>query len=98
MFPSLCRYNMCHYIENKNLVQISDHKIFQGFLIILSAGPEKHIDFLRGPVVFQLLHTLCSLLKMKLRSHFYKAKLVLRYTGLLFRACLSYLPLHKPKK
>ena len=37
-------------------------KIFhlrQGFLIVLSAGPEKHIDFLRGPLGFQLLHTLC---------------------------------------
>ena len=31
----------------------------QGFLIVLSAGPGKHIDFLRGPLGYQLLHTLC---------------------------------------
>ena len=35
---------------------IKHHSVNQGFLIILSARPEKHIDL---PVGFQLLHTLC---------------------------------------
>ena len=33
-------------------------RIGQGFLIFC-AGPEKHTDFLRGPLGFHLLHTLC---------------------------------------
>ena len=34
-------------------------RIGQGFLTVLSAGPEKHTDFLRGTLGFQLLHTFC---------------------------------------
>ena len=33
-------------------------RINEGFLIVLIAGPEKHVDFLPGPLSFRLLQSL----------------------------------------